>query len=47
MQIHGAAGMTSDLILERMWRGARLSRIYEGPTEVHRMTNARLLLEAY
>ncbi|HJM76686.1 MAG TPA: acyl-CoA dehydrogenase family protein [Dehalococcoidia bacterium] len=47
MQIHGAAGMTSDLILERMWRGARLSRIYEGPTEVHRLTNARLLLEAY
>jgi alkylation response protein AidB-like acyl-CoA dehydrogenase len=47
MQIHGAAGMTSDLILEQMWRGARLSRIYEGPTEVHRMTNARLLLEAY
>jgi acyl-CoA dehydrogenase len=46
MQIHGAAGMTSDLILERMWRGARLSRIYEGPTEVHRLTNARLLLEA-
>ena len=46
MQIHGAAGMTSDLILERLWRGARLSRIYEGPTEVHRLTNARLLLEA-
>ncbi len=47
MQIHGAAGMTSDLILERMWRGARLSRIYEGPSEVHRLTNARLLLEAF
>jgi acyl-CoA dehydrogenase len=46
MQIHGAAGMTSDLVLERMFRASRLSRIYEGPTEVHRMTNARLLLES-
>ena len=46
MQIHGAAGMTSDLVLERMFRASRLSRIYEGPSEVHRMTSARLLLAA-
>lgn len=45
MQIHGGAGMTSDLILERLWRAARPARIFEGPTEVHRYTNARLLLE--
>lgn len=46
MQIHGGAGMTSDLILERLWRASRPARIFEGPTEVHRYTNARLLLES-
>lgn len=46
MQIHGGAGMTSDLVLERMWRSSRPARIFEGPSEVHRQTNARLLLES-
>jgi alkylation response protein AidB-like acyl-CoA dehydrogenase len=44
IQVHGAAGVTSDLPLERMYREARYARIYDGPDEVHRMVVARRLL---
>ena len=41
MQIHGGMGMTKELPLQQMANEARLMRIYEGPTEVHRMVVAR------
>jgi len=44
IQVHGGAGVTSDLPLERMYREARYARIYDGPDEVHRMVVARRLL---
>lgn len=44
IQIHGAAGLSSDLPLERMYREARGARLYDGPDEVHRMVVARELL---
>ncbi len=47
IQVHGAAGVTSDTPLERMYRHARFARIYDGPDEVHRATVARLLLREY
>ena len=34
MQIHGGAGYTTDLPLERYWRDARLTRIFEGTSEI-------------
>ena len=37
----------SDTPLERMYRHARLARIYDGPDEVHRMTVARRILREY
>ena len=41
MQTFGAMGMTKELPLQMMANEARLMRIYEGPTEVHRMVLAR------
>ncbi len=45
IQIHGAAGLSSDLPLERMYRDARSARLYDGPDEVHDMVVARAMLD--
>jgi acyl-CoA dehydrogenase len=44
VQICGAKGVSTDLVLERLYRDARAFRIYDGPSEVHRMVIARNLL---
>ena len=44
MQAHGAMGMTKELPLQLMANQIRVQRIYEGPTEVHRMAIARRML---
>ena len=44
MQIHGGAGMTKDLPLERWWRELRIRRVGEGPSEVQRLIAARDLI---
>jgi acyl-CoA dehydrogenase len=44
IQICGALGISRDLILERFYRDARAFRIYDGPSEVHRMVIARHML---
>lgn len=41
IQIHGAVGVSTDLPLERIYRGARADRIVDGPNEVHRFVIAR------
>jgi acyl-CoA dehydrogenase len=46
IQVHGSLGYSGDLPLERFYRDARAARIYDGPTEVHRMVIARGLLKA-
>jgi alkylation response protein AidB-like acyl-CoA dehydrogenase len=43
IQVYGAAGVTDDFPLEKMYREARYARIYDGPDEVHRMVVARSL----
>ena len=47
IQIHGSLGFSTDMPLERMYRWARASRIYDGPDEVHRVTVARAILKGY
>jgi acyl-CoA dehydrogenase len=47
MQSFGAMGMTRELPLALMTQRLRLMRIYEGPTEVHRMVIARRTLKEY
>lgn len=44
MQTFGAMGMTKELPLHLFAQQARLMRIYEGPTEVHRMAIAKRVL---
>jgi alkylation response protein AidB-like acyl-CoA dehydrogenase len=46
IQVHGSLGYSGDLPLERFYRDARAARIYDGPSEVHRMLIARNLLKA-
>jgi acyl-CoA dehydrogenase len=47
MQSFGAMGMTRELPFAIMSQRLRLARIYEGPTEVHRMVIARHTLRDY
>ena len=47
LQLHGALGYSADLPLERFYRDARAARIYDGPSEIHRMVIARNLLRAF
>jgi acyl-CoA dehydrogenase len=46
VQIHGGYGVSKELPLERWYREARIRRIGEGPSEVHRMVISRDLLRA-
>jgi alkylation response protein AidB-like acyl-CoA dehydrogenase len=45
VQIHGAAGIAMDLPIAQWYADARAARIYDGASEVHRMTIARELLK--
>jgi acyl-CoA dehydrogenase len=45
MQALGAMGMTKELPLQLLAQQVRVSRIYEGPTEVHRMAIAKRILK--
>jgi acyl-CoA dehydrogenase len=47
IQVFGAAGVSDDFPLARMWRDSRALRIADGPDEVHRMTIARRELRKY
>lgn len=45
MQVHGAAGLSSDTVLSHLWATARTLRIADGPDEVHLGTIAKLELK--
>lgn len=47
IQIHGALGITDDLILSFWYRHERGARIYDGPDEVHKGVLARSILKGY
>jgi acyl-CoA dehydrogenase len=47
VQVHGAAGLTDDTPLSRMYRAARFGRIYDGPDEVHMVNVARRVLREF
>ena len=46
LQIHGGMGLMSDLPLERIWRDARIERIWEGTSEIQRHIISRAMLRA-
>ena len=44
IQIHGGMGLMDELPLERIWRDARIERIWDGTSEIQRHIIARSLL---
>ncbi|MCE0761917.1 acyl-CoA dehydrogenase family protein [Pseudonocardia kujensis] len=44
LQIHGGAGYTTDYPVERYWRDARLTRIFEGTSEIQKRIISDALL---
>jgi hypothetical protein len=44
VQIHGGVGYTKDFPVERLFRDARITQIYEGTSEVQKMVIARSCL---
>ena len=44
IQIHGGMGLMDELPLERIWRDARIERIWEGTSEIQRHIISRSLL---
>ena len=47
IQIHGGMGLMEDLPLERIWRDARIERIWEGTSEIQRHIISRTLLREH
>ena len=44
MQIHGGYGYMKDYPLERIYRDAKITEIYEGTSEVHKVVISRAML---
>ena len=47
IQIHGGMGLMDELPLERIWRDARIERIWEGTSEIQRHIISRALLRPH
>jgi alkylation response protein AidB-like acyl-CoA dehydrogenase len=47
IQIHGGMGLMEELPLERIWRDARIERIWEGTSEIQRHIISRSLLREH
>jgi len=47
IQIHGGMGLMTELPLERIWRDARIERIWEGTSEIQRHIISRSLLRPF
>ena len=45
VQIYGGAGYCRDLPIERYYRDARIARIYDGTSEIHRLVMARQMMK--
>ena len=44
VQVHGGLGYCKDLAIERLYRDARIFRIYDGTSEIHRLSIGRGLM---
>jgi len=44
IQVHGGYGFTTDYHVERMYRDAKITEIYEGTNEVQRVVISKMLL---
>jgi alkylation response protein AidB-like acyl-CoA dehydrogenase len=46
IQVHGGYGYLEDYEVERHYRDARITQIYEGTSEIQRLVIARALLQS-
>jgi len=44
LEIHGGVGITKDYPVEKLYRDAKIGRIYEGTSNIQLMTIAKKLL---
>jgi butyryl-CoA dehydrogenase len=47
MQIHGGYGYSAEYPVERMYRDARITEIYEGTSEIQRLVIAAWVLKGF
>ena len=47
MQIHGGVGYTTEFTIERLFRDARVTEIYEGTSEIQRLVISKRVIEEY
>ena len=47
IQVHGGMGLMDELPLERIWRDARIERIWDGTSEIQRHIISRSLLRPF
>jgi alkylation response protein AidB-like acyl-CoA dehydrogenase len=45
LQIHGGRGMTSEYLIEKLWRDAKLTEIGEGASDIQRLVISKALLK--
>ncbi|MCA9699006.1 MAG: acyl-CoA dehydrogenase, partial [Myxococcales bacterium] len=45
LQLHGGYGYSEDYPIERLYRDARITRIYEGANEIQRLIVSRELVD--
>jgi alkylation response protein AidB-like acyl-CoA dehydrogenase len=43
IQVHGGAGYVDDHVVERLWRDARVTTLYEGTTQIQELILGREL----
>lgn len=47
LQIHGGVGYTEEFLIERLYRDARVTEIYEGTSEIQRLVISKRVIEEY
>jgi len=47
LQIHGGVGYTEEFLIERLYRDARVTEIYEGTSEIQRLVISRKVIAEY
>jgi len=47
LQMHGGVGYTEEFLIERLFRDARVTELYEGTSEIQRLVISKAVIEEY